>query len=268
VPLEADIDVRRVRLREVPRLAWVAGRTMEAEARGVLRPDGTRRRRLHRTWAVCPPRPLRFYVVLVQCFVTLAVAPSWVGRTASDVAVVSTWPVTGAGRYAWRLRAACAVLAGFVAWCVGLVVVVTRWPGTGVMVASGLAAVIVVGAIPVAWPAPAGLRDHRATKSLREAQRKVVDEATGPVHWAAGLASGNHGAGLALTRAVVARLDASDITIVARTEQGPLVRLYRWAGFTVAAEAPTTWGTAVLVVRRPTTGWSASEGRSASFGGR
>jgi len=94
----------------------------------------------------------------------------------------------------------------------------------------------------------------------------VVSEADGPVYFAAALAGGGRGAGGALVRTLTGWADSEGITLVARTERGPLVRLYGRHGFEVAAEAGVWWGTLVLVVRRPASAGASGNGRGLGDG--
>lgn len=250
-----DDGVRRQELLELRRPGWrdavrvgVAGaRTMHVEARGRLQADGTRRRRLHRTRAMNLPGPLRLYALMVVNVVSIRAMPFWVGRTADDEGAVGAWPVNASGRLRrWKRMLPVVALVDVPA------LVAIGWVRLDLGPASiAFAAVVGLAALPVLWPIVTGLREWPSTRPLRRAQRAISRQAAGPLFYAAGLSSGGRGGGRALVAALVRRADFEGITLIGRTEAGPLVKLYDGAGFEVAAIAPTWWGTAVLVVRHP-----------------
>jgi len=223
---------------------------MNGEARGRRRSDGTRHRRLHRTRAIYPPGPLRFLSLLMVNISNMMALPSWVGRTSTDEAVVAAWPLKGPGRRRWRMAATVAVLVGvldigILATAVVVWVFVNGWVALGVVIAIE---------IVVFWPIVMTAREARSMAPLRTTQKNIADEVErkgGRLYFASDLVSGGHGGGADLVHLLVDQADAQEVTLIGRTEAGVLARLYADAGFEVAAEAPTWWGTAVLVVRKP-----------------
>gem|GEM_PF-4151039 len=237
----ADIDVRRVRMVEAPVLGLRAARSIEREARGRRRADGTYRQRLHKVRATYPPRPARLWVLIVLSVVNLVAEPSLAGWSGGRVATVTHYPLNGPGRHrhSWRLVG---VAAAIDVALLGLVFAVRSHP----VVLAGVA----IGVLLVSWPAAVSVGEIPAGAQLRRRTEAVVAEAPGPVHYVANLA-GEPQIGKGLMQALVARADQGGLTLIGRTEQGPLVRLYASVGFKVAAEVSTRWGEAVLVVRRP-----------------
>jgi len=241
-----------VRLREViPVGVWVA-RTSEQEALRPVQGEG-KQRRLHRTASISVPPPFRLYALVVTNVLTLIVLPSWVSFADGDVAVVSHVPLKGRGHYGWRVRLLVlyvALLAALAALGLGAIALGQRWPRAVIVGASLAAALVVAATIPLVWPVKA-FRERRTTASLRERRAALLRETRGPVHAAYGLGSSNH---TDARRALLARLrdqaDAAGITVVARAEEA-LAGLYARNGFTEEARATTSWGTEVLLVRRP-----------------
>lgn len=248
------LEVRPLRMREVPRVAWVMARTMEATARDDPKPDGTRRSRLHRVRATYPPRPWRFGVILLTYAGSLATMPTWVGRDANDLAALSVLPLHGPGRYAWRLRAMALgvpLFLLFVAWVIGFTVAATQWPSAVIPIATLFLGGLLLPCLPLVWPATDLWRNRHGRRLLREAKRQAVaDAGAGAVLWAAGLGSGDGGAGVRLARVLAEQAEAQGATVLAITED-PLPRIYQRFGCDVIASATMTWGTAVLVQRRP-----------------
>lgn len=244
-PLSSDtaMEVFPARLRD----AWSAGcnaaRVLDAEARGHRRSAGGRRRRLHQVRACYPPPPFRLYVLILVNVLTIAAFPSWIARTPGDWAVVSTRPLGAPGRHRNRLRKV-AVLGTFEVCLAAFVFgIYLRQPELLVLVAVAMS--------PLVWVMVTAAMDAARTGPLRRCMRALLAGSRHPVETAVGLASGGGGAGTHLVRALIERADAAGVTIIARTEAGPLVALYERAGFRVAASAPTRWGQLVLVVREP-----------------
>ena len=252
-PMSADgeapalIELRRAGWRDAWRIGVVGARTMHEEALGKQLPSGRRRLRLYRARAVYPPGALRLYCLVAFNVMSLGLLPSWVGRTADDVAGAAAWsldPRDQLPRFRYELgRIVRLTWPAFVA----ITVVLAIWPALQWWFLGALA----VAFLPLLWPAAMELWERRQVQALREAQEEVLAIATGPVYWAAGLVSGNRGAGAAFVKALVAEADAQGITLMGRTEAGPLMRLYEGVGFTEAARARTWWGEAVLMVRPP-----------------
>lgn len=237
------MEVFPARLRD----AWSAGcnaaRVLDAEARGHRRSAGGRRRRLHQVRACYPPPPFRLYVLILVNVLTIAAFPSWIARTPGDWAVVSTWPLSGPDRHRHRWRKI-AVIGTYDACLVAVV--------GGIYLLQPELLVLVAAAVgPLVWVAATIAMDAARTRPLRRCMRALLRGTTGPVETAIGLASGGGGAGTRLVRELTERADAAGVTIIARTEAGPLVTLYEKAGFRVAASAATRWGRLVLVVREP-----------------
>lgn len=220
---------------------------MNEEALGKQLSSGRRRRRLHRTRAVYPPGPLRLYCLVAFNVMSLGMLPSWVGRTEDDVAGIAAWSLDPRDQWPRRRyqlgRFVRVTWPGFIA----VTVVLTIWPA----LQWWFFGVLGMAFLPLLWPAGMELREGRQTRVLREAQEKVFASATGPVYWAAGLISGNLGAGAATVRALVAEADAQGITLMGRTEAGLLSRMYEGAGFAEVASAQAWWGQVVLMVRYP-----------------
>ena len=235
-PHRAELSIRRARLRDAVRVGLTVARANEAEARHD-------RQRVRRVRATSPPPPFRQYLLFIAAALNAAAGPTWIAATADDTAVVTAVPLTQPDlrRYRRREAAVCAT--------VGV-------SGATVLLLLGFAhpALFALGpalAAPVAWGAVTTAREARGAATLRRRMKTVVAEADGPVYLATSLAGGGRGAGDGLVRALTTWADAEGITLVARTERGPLVRLYQRHRFEVAAEAPVWWGTPVLVVRRP-----------------
>ncbi|MFN2504271.1 MAG: hypothetical protein ABR540_08580 [Acidimicrobiales bacterium] len=243
----ALIELRRARWRDARRVGVVGARTMNEEALGKQLSSGRRRRRLHRARAVYPPGALRLYCLVAFNVMSLGMLPSWVGRTEDDVAAIAAWslyPRDQWPRFRYQLgRFVRVTWPGFIA----VTVVLAIWPALQWWFIGAL----VMAFLPLLWPAGMELREGRQTRVLREAQEEVLASATGPVYWAAGLISGNRGAGAATVRALVAEADAQGITLMGRTEAGPLSRMYEGAGFVEVASAQAWWGQVVLMVRYP-----------------
>lgn len=233
----AALRIRRARLRDAVRVGLTVARANEAEARH-------ERRRLRRVRATCPPPPFRQYLLFIAAALTAASAPTWVGTTADDAAVVTVFPLSQPERRRYRRREAAVGGAVGVSGATALLLL-------GLVHPLLLGAVWTAAAAPVGWGAVTAARERRGTGPLRLRMAAVVAEADGPVYLATGLAGGGRGAGGTLVRTLTAWADAEGITLVGRTERGPLVRLYERHGFEVAAEATVWWGTLVLVVRRP-----------------
>lgn len=242
----AALRIRRARLRDAVRVGLTVARANEAEARH-------ERQRVRRVRATCPPRPFRRYLLFVTAVLTAAAAPTWIGTTADDAAVVTVWPLTQPERRRFRRREAAVTATIGVSGGMALLLL-------GVVHPVLLGAVWASAAAPVAWGAVTAAREGRGTGPLRRRMEAVAAEADGPVYLATGLAGGGRGAGVALVRTLTAWADVEGITLVGRTERGPLVRLYERHGFGVATEAAVWWGTLVLVVRRPAPGAAAGKG--------
>jgi hypothetical protein len=188
---------------------------------------------------------LRLYLLIVVNVLSMASTPAWIGRTADVVAVVTVCPLTGPGRRRyWRRLVAVSLVCDVVVLSIlGSLYVLHLLFHPIVVFAVALAA------LPLVWATVTTGIEALTMGELRRAEKAVVAEALGPVHFAGGLASGGAGAGGALVNSLTKRADAEEITLIGRTERGPLVELYKRADFHVAAEATTWWGTAVLVVR-------------------
>lgn len=244
-------EVRPIRMREVPALAWVLSRTMEATARDLQKPDGVRRNRLQRVRHTYPPGPLRRYAIFVTYLVSLAVIESWVGRSADDVAAVSVIPLTGPGRFAWRLRAMAVSLPVFFTWMGAFMVVAGLRPSAVIPIGIVFGLGLVLPFLPFLWPAGDIWRNRRGLRVIRLARKTVIADAVigGRVIWAAGLGSGNRGAGARLAATMAKRADAEGVTVLAVAEEA-LACIYQRFGFIVQERAAMSWGTQVLLVRR------------------
>jgi len=238
---DGGVRIRRIRAWEMPRLAFLGARTIEAHARTA---------KLKRVRAAYPPPPLRLATLTVVRLFNLALLPSWVARTGSDAATVTAYPLAGTGRVRGRLAMIGRLLALFGGVLAAVVVIMTRWPAAALpILVVGVLGFVAVYA-PLLWPAVYAWRDREANRALRQARAAVVAATPGPVLWACDLAGGGHGAARALARRLVAAADAEGITIVAFIEEG-LVRYYRRQGFRCGPSVPTSWGSQRLPVRPP-----------------
>ena len=217
-----DIRLRRARLRDAPRVGLVVARTNEAQAR-----DG--RRRLNRVRAASPPRPLRHGLLFVAATLTAAAAPTWIGTTADDTAVVTVCPLPGPDRRRFRCRQAATTAT------IGIGGGIALFP-LGLVHPLLLVALMALAAIPITWATVSAAREARACAQLRRRMHDLAAEVDGPVYVATNLAGGGRGAGTALVRTLTAWADVEGITLLGRTERGPLVALYGRHGFSVAAQ--------------------------------
>lgn len=163
------------------------------------------------------------------------------------MAGVAAWPL--GGRHAVRRRARILVRLSILVLpaCLFFGFMLLAVPGWARWMWLG----VVLLATPFGWLLWMSGREALATKALRRQQTALMKDAPGPVYFAAGLIGGAKGAAAQLIRLLLDEADANNVTVLARTEDGPLLTRYRRMGFSVAAQATTWWGRAVLVVRNP-----------------
>lgn len=261
--------VRRAGVRDIPRLAMVATRAIEAHVGD---------ERLAKMAALLPRwRPARLALLLAANVLMLAGTPCWFLRARGGEAVVGAYPMRGPGRASYNCRRvgpAVAVLGTVLVVGVPMFLAPPVVQVTGGVSLVGLVRRPVWRTVERWWDSGLsfvrrGLRRRpkaeRQAEGLRARRRDAVRAAPGPVWFAAGLAAEGDAAGVLLVAELVAEIAKTDITVVARTEarsvkvttagaldvDGPLVTLYQRCGFVVAGRRRRWWGVDVLMVRPP-----------------